>query len=50
MIISKNIFFKDFNSSVKSTKIFNFLKKFVKEDNEIFKSLKITYKDKFKEF
>ncbi len=47
MIISKNIFFKDFNSSVKSTKIFNFLKKFVKEDNEIFKSLKITYKDKF---
>ena len=47
MIISKNIVFKEFNSKIKFNKISNYLKKIIVENNEIFKSLRITYKDKF---
>ena len=47
MIISKNIIFKEFNSKTKSNKLSKYLKKIIKENNEIFKSLRITYKDKF---
>ncbi len=47
MIISKNIIFKEFNSKTKSNKLSKYLKKIIKENNEIFKSLRVTYKDKF---
>ena len=47
MIISKNIVFKEFNSKIKFNKISNYLKKIIVENNEIFKYLRITYKDKF---
>ena len=47
MIISKNIVFKEFNSKAKFNKISKYLKKIIYENNEIFKSLRITYKDEF---
>ena len=47
MIISKNIVFKEFNSKAKINKISKYLKKLIDENNEIFKSLRISYKDKF---
>ena len=47
MIISKNIVFKEFNSKAKINKISKYLKKIIDENNEIFKSLRISYKDKF---
>ena len=47
MIISKNIFFKEFNSKAKFNEISKYLKKIIDENNEILKSLRISYKDKF---
>ena len=47
MIISKNIVFKKFNTKVKFSRISKYLKKFINENNEILKSLRINYKDKF---
>ena len=47
MIISKNIIFKEFNSKAKSNALSKYLKKIINENNEIFKSFRISYKDKF---
>ena len=47
MIISKNIIFEEFNSKAKSNTLTKYLKKMINENNEILKSFRITYKDKF---
>ncbi len=47
MIISKNIIFEEFNSKAKSNTLTKYLKKMINENNEILKSFRISYKDKF---
>ena len=47
MIFSKNLFFKEFDVKVNSSKVSKLLSKLIKEDSPTFKSLKKDYLDKF---